>query len=147
MAAAMLGATVISDASFCHKTFAAGWAVWVRVDGVSDPITQSGTFHKRPSTSTEAEMLAALNGIWLASRRGATKILVQSDAQAVVDIINRPRSHYFWLGVQKAIGPNLILRAAHVKGHTLINDSRSFCNRCDAEARKAMQLQRQNGVK
>lgn len=128
-------ATVITDASWCPQTKAGGWASWVTMS--SGRIKRAGLFKELAGTPTQAELWAALNGIWYAVEAGATDILVQTDCQGVVDQINKatiPDLRYFK-------GLNIIAR--HVRGHTKVDDSRSFVNRwCDTEAKVHMRKQR-----
>lgn len=140
----MRKATVIVDASYCPDTFASGWAAWVRVDAVADAIKMYGTFKTQPRNSGEAEVMAAINGIWIAARAGASFILVQSDCMAVIHLLEEttssPRMRELWQNSLKDNGlDRLILDGAHVKGHTRNMDARSWVNRwCDAQARIAM---------
>lgn len=128
-------ATVISDASFCPDTRAAGWAAWVSMTG-NHKIKRSATFKQLPKHSTEAEYWAALNGIWLAFQAGASDILIQTDCLSVVNRINNGdkelnRFH------------RCRVRARHVRGHTNRKEPRFFVNRwCDEHARKHMLRQR-----
>lgn len=131
--------TVIVDASFCPETGAAGWASWVRVDGVSEAIKYAGRFKSRPENSTAAELQAAINGIWIAARHGASVVLVQSDCMAVIHAIRKETKG--WVGPlwETALVENgltsVSLTAKHVKGHTHNKDVRSWCNRwCDENA-------------
>ena len=134
-------ATVITDASYCAQVKVGGWAAWVRVDGVPEAIKHSGGFKTEPQSSTHAEVLAAINGIWLAVKHGASEILVQSDCLAVVHAIRKqlnPESPVmaFWSeGLARAEITGVILTARHVKGHTHNAGARFYVNRwCDEHA-------------
>ena len=85
----MLRATVITDASFCHRYRAAGWAAWVVVSEGFDRNKRTekryGAFHRKPRNSTEAEKWACFNGLWLAARMGAEYALIQTDCLSVVN--------------------------------------------------------------
>ncbi|KHQ51138.1 reverse transcriptase-like protein [Mameliella alba] len=139
----MTRATVITDASFCDRTKAAGWAAWVRIDGMAEPIKRYGSFSDAVSTSSEAEKKAALNGIWIAAQYGATEILLQSDCLAVVHLIDgttkkrAPLDQWHrWCASIGILG--LDLKSRHVRGHTSKKDARSHVNRwCDKHANKA----------
>ena len=139
----MIWATVITDASFCHKTKAAGWAAWIRIDGRKEPIKQYSSFSKKPQNSQEAEIKAAINGAFLAKKNGADAVLIQSDCMAVVDLVNRktkkPAVIMRWRNWLADAGiADLPMFAKHVKGHTTVKDARSFVNRwCDAKANEA----------
>lgn len=152
----MKSATVITDASFCDDTNAAGWAAWIRVDGISKPIKRSGQFKSDVPTSFHAEMLACMNGLWIAKQYGAQAFLVQTDCLGVVNLFNRkPKGRgtkaFGQLGSHlKDIGiPRAAVTARHVRGHTREPDARSFVNRwCDTEAKRHMRENRsQKGAK
>lgn len=129
-----LKATVITDASYCPRTRAGGWAAWITSD--EGRTQHAGCFKDLAKTPTEAELWAMLNGIWLAYEAGATEILVQSDCTGAVHLINSkcPETRLF-KGVH--------IYARHVKGHTDIKEPRFYVNRwCDEEAKKHMRKQR-----
>lgn len=139
---------MITDASFSKvkgKTYA-GWAAWLRVDGISEPIKRGGAITRVPvQNSTTAEVFAAVNGVYLAKHYGATRILLQTDCLAVVAAINgtaRPGAPTSAL-VSAAMGhagiENVLVQARHVKGHTNDPAARSWVNRwCDSEAKRHM---------
>ena len=149
----MISATVITDASFCHETRAAGWAAYVRVDTMANPVRMSAAFKSPLVNSAEAELLAAVNGLWLATQRGADQLLLQTDCIAVVTIVNgRSRKGLLRLKFAAAceaagLDPEIIT-ARHVKGHSGVLDARSHVNRwCDRHARAAMRHQRKQLLK
>ena len=84
-------ATVVTDASFWSARSGApgfgGWAAWVRVDDIPQPIKGYGSIREPITNSSEAETCAALNGIFLARNRGALEILLRTDCMAVVHLI------------------------------------------------------------
>lgn len=129
-----LKVTVITDASFCQKTRAGGWAAWLTSD--KGRVRKAGCFHDLPQNSTQAELWAALNGIWLALEHGATHVLIQSDCQGALLKISR--------GIPElSLFNGLFIKTKHVKGHSATQDARSYVNRwCDAEAKKHMLRQR-----
>lgn len=141
-------ATVITDASFCPWTKAAGWAAWVRVDGRSKPIKRYGAFKQPVQTSRDAEMLAAINGVFIAAKEGATQILVQTDCLAVVHMfegvtVQRAIKDAFTRAQAKAGILGMRVAAKHVRGHTTDAASRSWVNRwCDEQAGKEMRARR-----
>lgn len=130
--------TVISDASFCPRTRAGGWATWINInwpDGKHLRLKETGRFHKLPKNSTEAEGWAAYNGIWLAYHNGARDILVQTDCLAIVQRMEHPS--FQW--------PEACVRWRHVKGHNLgnVDDRRTWVNDwCDKQAKRNMRKQR-----
>lgn len=145
-------ATVITDASFCPRTKASGWAAWVRIDGMNGPIKKYGEFKSPVRSAQQAELLAAINGIWLAKEHGATAVLLQTDCLAVVHMIEgqTKKQHLkdsFTRAAAAAGVLNLGLSARHVRGHTTIADARSHVNRwCDDKAKRAMKLQRRGAA-
>lgn len=135
-----LAATVNCDASFCHQTRSAGWAVWISIDG-GVKHKESGTFRKRPRSSGEAEFWAMLNGVWLAvNRYGVTHVLVQGDCQGALHKLPQSRElRDIRAGVEQVVS----LRTKWVKGHTTTKDARSWVNDwCDTQAKAHMRKQR-----
>lgn len=145
-------ATVISDASFCNQNKArplGGWAAWVRVDGWGCPIKGYGTIgDKRLKRSTDAEVMAALNGIWLARRYGGRDILLRSDCMAVIDLMyGRVRKQHLvdiWASaLAREDMQGIRLRGQHVKGHGVIHSAATWVNDwCDRNAKNAMRMAR-----
>lgn len=128
-------ATVITDASFCARTQAGGWAAWIRFEN-NLLIRLSAEFRERPADSTEAEAKAALNGVVRAQREGATQVLLQTDCMAVVTGLS------LWA---KRLGVPIHCRVTsrHIKGHNGGRTARSWVNEwCDREAKKHMRAMR-----
>lgn len=140
----MSRATIITDASFCPRTKAAGWAAWVRIDGHPEPIKRYAEFRQPVENAQEAEMLAAINGLWLAAQHGVTVALVQTDCLAVVHMLNGQTKNEhlrraFSGALAKAGVAGIARSGRHVKGHTQTADARSYVNRwCDERAKSAM---------
>lgn len=134
----MTAATSITDAGFCPRLRIGSYAAWVRVDGVSRPIRMSGVLRSITTSSNEAELYAALCGVWAAHRHGATRVLVQTDSFAVVQAVRRQHRLYtdvLYAGLE-AHCPGVTLTAKHVKGHTDDPSARSWVNRwCDEQCR------------
>jgi len=134
-------ATVITDASFCPDTASAGWAAWVAYD--KGKIKQYGAFKRKPKDSAQAELWAAINGIAIASKAGAKKILLQTDCQQVVDLINREKDKVYQALALAKITDKPTIDAIHVKGHTNKSGARFWVNRwCDEKAGIVMREQR-----
>lgn len=133
-------ATVITDASYCDLTKKAGWAAWIRVDGIDEPIKKYGSFKSKVKSSTDAEKMASINGIYIAKMYGATKVLVQTDCMLVVHLTNGITKKQSlvdrWSYMLSSNGlADILLEARHVRGHTTVNDARSYVNRwCDSKA-------------
>ena len=150
-------ATVITDASFfaplrrgkTAETGVGGWAAWVRIDGVPTPIKGYGVIKTADlRNSTEAELYAALNGIWLAAAHGGRTILLRTDCMAVIHLTkgfsNSARLNQIW---NDALNEHnlreLVISTAHVKGHGPIQDRASWVNDwCDQKAKLAMRKAR-----
>lgn len=142
-------ATVIPDASFCPIKKVGGWAAWASIDGYQRPVKGFGTFKTDLPTSTYAEVYAALNGVWLAARRGATRILVRSDCRAVEYLINGTISatdlRRVWT---KALAAkelqDVVLESRWIKGHgSPQRSSAAYVNDwCDRNAKAAMKAAR-----
>lgn len=133
----MVKSTVLTDASFDRGV--SGWAAYVRVDGIPFPIKRSGPLRVAASDSTEAEMYAALNGIWIAVTNGATSVLLRTDCDAVIGIIEgRTKAARLvgpWRAALARYAPGLALQAQHVKGHGRIKCKATFANSwCDKHA-------------
>lgn len=136
-------ATVITDASFCGKTKAGGWAAWIAYDKGAKG-RHGGMFRSRPSNSGIAELHAALNGIWIAYQNGARDILVQTDCMSIVHAVKGVGGYakHFRDARMKHF-PQAVVRAKHVRGHTDKDDARSWCNRwADEHAKYWMKMQR-----
>ena len=143
----MIWATIITDASFCDKTKKAGWACWIRIDGISEPIKRYGAFKGKVKTSTDAEKMAAANGLFIAKHHGADAFLLQSDCMLVIHLINgftKSKGEVDgWSRMTAKSGVlGSLIKAKHVKGHTKTKDARSYVNRwCDDMANKARKSQ------
>ena len=144
----MTRATIITDASYCPKTGAAGWAAWVRIDGRADAVKRYAEFKQPVGCSRDAEMLAAVNGLWLAAQHGVTEALLQTDCLAVVHMLNgetkqKRLRNAFTRALAKAGVLQMRVSGRHVRGHTTVADARSYVNRwCDKHAKTAMVRQR-----
>jgi ribonuclease HI len=144
-------ATVICDASFrrvANQATHAGWAAWVKGDG-GIAVKGYGTLTTRADmNSTIAEMYAALNGIWLASKAGADVVLVRSDCMAVVQAIDGKLKKKYLIdlwgnSLHKHGMAHLQVNARHVKGHGKVNNPATWVNDwCDKHAKFAQRQSR-----
>lgn len=141
-------ATVIVDASFCPQTKLATWAAWIRMDGA--PKTQKvAAFRDTVASSTEAELRAALNGLYLAQKMGAEAVQLQSDCMAVANALDDPCRAVLFTRRMEAAGITglRMVKLKHVKGHTNGDDARHWCNNwCDNAARNKLREIRQETV-
>lgn len=144
----MRRATVIVDASFCQQHKVGGWAGWLRVDGYGLSKHHGKLRRDMLTDSTVAEVMAACNGVFIAARLGATHILLQSDAMAVVHLFSgagkSPRLIWFIDDLRARLGDQYpIITTKHVKGHGPIHNARTWVNDwCDRHARMEMEQER-----
>lgn len=144
-------AEVLSDASHCPHSRAAGWAVWIEAAGDPQPLRRHGCLRKGAATSTEVEIWAAAQGVAFAAQAGATHVLLFVDCLAVFDAVMRPkcRTTRAWteaLGqALEALGAKKpVIVASHFKGHSEGRDPRSAAHRwCDATAKEVMRAARE----
>lgn len=135
-------ATVITDASYCQDSLAGGWAAWVKLDGGGS--VKRGGILPQPASSTEAEVMAAANGCYLAAREGATHILLQSDCMAVIHLVHGQTRSESLLRIWRSFlayeaMQGVQITARHVKGHGRIHDARTWVNDwCDRHAYQYM---------
>lgn len=102
-----------------------------------------------PCDVNHAEMMAALNGVWLAVNvGGADAVLLQTDSLATIEAADgRHKKYRKWWREQLAANglAHIRIRAKHVKGHTRCPAARSWANRwCDKEA---VRLMREHGAR
>jgi ribonuclease HI len=143
-------ATVLTDASYDHTKRVGGWSAWVRIDHHPLPIKGYGTFRGNVRNSTEAEVMAALNGLYIASNRGSTEALVRSDCMAVEQLIqgqtNAENLVALWReAMASAWGVRFqLITSRHVKGHADPNRHKAgwVNNWCDQHARKGLHAAR-----
>lgn len=146
-------ASVFTDASFCHRTKAAGFAVWIKTDAVT--LRHAGAFKIAIDTAQQAETAALANGICAALSRldmqAGDMIVAASDCLRAIDIIEgrgtgiskgmqKVRNH-----VRKQLRERSVeLRLKHVKAHQGVNAGpRHAVNEwCDGAAKTVMRAQR-----
>lgn len=144
--------TIITDASWCPKTNAGGWAAWVVNSGTRQK--KSGVLRKYVG-SFEAECAAITNGFFVAHKTGLLvrkgKVIIQSDCtQALEVLIDQGRTSN--PAVSKMIAQlaeyhhlyKYEIEARHVRGHQNPNkDARTYVNNwCDREAKRHMREMR-----
>lgn len=135
-------ATVITDASFCPETGAAGWAAWVAHD--KGKIKRFGAFKRPPKNSGQAELWAALNGVALAAKAGAIDVLLQTDCMEVVNLLNGNKHKVYQALALVGIKETIKVSTFHVRGHTHSSwkGARFWVNRwCDGRAGAVMREQ------
>jgi ribonuclease HI len=145
--------TVFTDASFCHKTLAAGYAIWMKTDGAT--CRHAAPFKVAISSPVEAETAALANGIvWAAIKfnlSSADMLVAASDCKAAIARIKAHCKHKsstkdFVLRVEKELkkrGFKLSLR--YVPAHRGYGNKRTAVNEwCDISAKQIMRTQRLN---
>lgn len=129
--------TAICDASYCPKTQAAGWAIWLRMGRAERPYKKAGTFKHKPISSYQAEYWACLNAVRFALRNSPDFILIQNDNQQVIHNLTKGTPALDRI-MKKVIWP-LTIRFRWVPGHTKGNTPRTWVNNwCDEQAKKKM---------
>lgn len=142
--------TVMSDASFCPNTKAAGYGGWVVCDRGNNA---NGGAIKGAPNSGAAETMAICNVIWEGFNAKLIQpndyLIVQTDCATAIKVYEEARwtseaegSAFKWLNDQIRKF-NLTIEFRHVKGHSNVQDTRSKAQRfCDERARSAMQKER-----
>lgn len=147
--------TIVSDASFCTDTGAAGYGIWIACD--RGKLKLGGRFKSRMKSSNEAEVCAIINGLHFAIRKrhlfAGDSVVINTDCRAAIELLNRSRDfaskrEQLALQTYTLLVKNYRLKVylKHVKAHTGRKDNRSLSNKyCDEtakihmkEARKAL---------
>lgn len=133
--------TIVCDASFCTDTNVGGWAVWIVCNDTR--FKHYGAFKEKCGGSGEAEIKAAINGLYLAKFYfgDVTRFHFVVDCREVIDHIEKKDGK--WWRMMKDIAGNAQITAKHVRGHTRDGSKRSWVNRwCDKHTRQAMKTVR-----
>lgn len=142
--------TIISDASFCPNTKAAGYGGWVVCDRGNN--ANGGPLRGAPNSGA-AETMAICNVVWEGLKAGLIQrgdnLIVQTDCATAIKVYQEARwtsdvegSAFKWLNDQLR-KYHLTVEFRHVKGHSNVQDTRSKAQRfCDERARIAMQKER-----
>lgn len=142
--------TIVSDASVCPTTGAAGYGFWC----VSNRGRHAGGgAFKTPSRNPNlAEIMAIANALHVALALGIAaagdRILIQTDSICAIDVLDgrtrrrKALEHLFAAGdayQKRKLEHSLTVEFRHVKGHSKVEDSRSLAQRhADRRARKGM---------
>jgi ribonuclease HI len=146
--------TLFTDASYCHRTRVAAYAVWAKTDGRT--VRHSGVLKELVPHSALAETMALVNGIYLtiAAMRppAASKIIAQTDClgaiHALSGTVRRARAVRQFAAVvtayqQKIAAAGIMVEFRHVSGHRGTVTPRNAVNTwCDAECRRLMRQAR-----
>jgi ribonuclease HI len=145
--------TIFADASHDTGKKLGGWGAWAKSERGS--ASWHGAFKKPVATSTEAELFAAVNAVFLTVGSSVYErgdlLLVQSDCLAVVEVLNRTAKSRDWQQEGMIRLHEIMIRAAvrgltarHVPGHTKGEVPRLWVNNlCDSLARKGIDKARQ----
>ena len=132
--------TMFADASYCNRTLAYGWGVWVKYTdaaGVVRSVYGAGGGVGIKSSS-DAEVEALRQGLYAVERLGVNvtrgkKIVVQSDCTSAISTVKEEFAEY------KARVEAASVYAKHVYGHQGYKTPRNAVNTmCDRHARHAM---------
>jgi ribonuclease HI len=146
--------TLFTDASYCHRTRVAAYAVWAKADGRT--VRHSGVLKQLVPTSALAETMALVNGIYvtIAAMRppSASKIIAQTDClgaiHALTGTVKRPRAIRAFAPIvtayqQKIASAGVVVELRHVSGHRGTVTPRNAVNSwCDAECHRLMRVAR-----
>jgi len=144
--------TVMSDASLCPNTGAAGWGVWIKSNRGN--FQGAGNYKKGVRCCTKAEAMALFNAVFIAFRTGLAQkgdvLILQTDNLYTVQALNSTY-HDSNRHIKEIAGKldKMIARhestfeARHVKAHAPHLGRRNFVNEiCDGLAKGAMRKQR-----
>lgn len=144
--------TLITDASWCPDTKAAGFGGWCAGTAGSGKV--GGAIMEALPTSQVAEAVAVCNAIWMAMDKGLlvanTDLLIQIDNQNVIRLYKDEASpanvheqkavDWFFAVVEKY---NLNVTFRYIKSHHDEDEARYNChNLCDKEAKTFMRHRR-----
>ncbi len=127
--------TAYVDASWCPKTKAAGWAVWLRCNQGREVL--SGSFTCK--SSLEAEVVAAILGVKLAVEKfpNAEAVLIKTDCDGAQKMLQfegkRPRSERLCMMQEKLVefreAHDIWVKVRWTKGHDPGNEAPAYINR------------------
>ena len=85
--------TIVSDASFCPKSGAAGYGVWIASN--RGKTRHGNQFKHKMNSSTEAEVCAIVNGICFALKTryliASDTLVINTDCRAAIQLLNNRR--------------------------------------------------------
>jgi ribonuclease HI len=144
--------TVMSDASYCDKTKASGWGVWIKSE--RGLYQNGGNFKKDPSNNYEAEAMALATAVHLAFAYNLAmfgdKLILQTDCMMVVHAVEGSRRKPARGLLKEAVDfiketiekNGCILDIRHVRAHCPTAGKRNYINDlCDKLAKKPMRQQ------
>ena len=146
-----MNVTILTDASFCPNTKAAGYGGWIASDRGKTMV--GGAFKTSISCSEVAELAAVANVVSKATRLGLIlpedHLLIQVDCLRVINVtmgwsepylVGEADIHKYLVGLLSEFST---YRFKHVKAHTSGYDKRTRSNNhCDLEAKRHMKAVR-----
>ena len=146
--------TLFTDASYCHRTRIAAYAAWAKADGRT--VRHAAVLKQPVATSTLAEAMALVNGIYLAIAAirppPASRIIAQTDCLAAIEALNgkllRPKAINAYADViaaysDKIAASGIVVEFRHVRGHKGTVTPRNAVNTwCDNECRRLLRTAR-----
>ena len=144
--------TIIADASFCPNTFKAGYGFWIASQ--RGKFGGDGVMKVDPVNNISAEMMALLNGLHVAVKRGLIRtkdsVLLQTDCQPAIDAFKRNRKNISKQEIELVQWfrsftkeHKLHIKLKHVKGHSSNTATKYVVNNiCDQNARRNMRQAR-----
>jgi len=143
--------TVFTDASFCHRTLAAGYAIWMKTDGAT--FRHAAPFKVAINTPTQAETAALANGIiWAATKFNLTSkdyLVAASDCKDAIRRIEavckfkKSTKEYVERVYKEKLQRGFKLSLRHVPAHRGYGTKRTAVNEwCDVSAKKVMRNER-----
>lgn len=148
--------TVLTDASFCHQTHAAGYGYWIACERGRK--AGGGGLANPAQSSTSAEMAAICNAVYDGIRYmlilAEDELLIQTDCMGAIEVFERdvksrkrpaPSVKPMW-DIFQALKKDysLQVRFRHVRAHTGLKETRFASNRlCDYRAKQEMRKMRQ----
>lgn len=144
--------TLITDASWCPDTKAAGFGGWCAGSSGSGKV--GGAIMEQLPTSQVAEAVAVCNAVWMSMDKGLllpnAHLLIQIDNQNVIKLYNDlalPSNNHEKKAVEwfnafmKKYG--ISYRFKYIKAHHVSGESKHYChNLCDQEAKTFMRHRR-----
>ena len=145
--------TIITDASHCHRTLAAGYGYWIASE--RGKFGGGNALRGHIATSTLAEMMSLVNAVYIAVAKGivlkSDHILLQNDCEAALHALDGSRKKLSnkerkvrksLYKLKNEVGFTLSFR--HVKGHTGLAEARYVTNElCDRRAKAGLQKARE----
>ncbi|HUB14457.1 MAG TPA: RNase H family protein [Acetobacteraceae bacterium] len=151
--------TVFTDASYCSRSRVGAYAAWAKADGRT--VRHSGVLKQKVASSTLAETMALVNGIFvaLAAMRppAASKIIARTDCLAAIHALTgllrkaaTTRQHEIVVAAyhEKIAAAGITVEFRHVSGHKGTVTPRNAVNTwCDAECRRLLRGARASASK